>query len=852
MRTASVLFVLLVSSALAGEPPVFARKPTAVRAGAGGKITFTVGRATDVAVAIIDAKGEVVRHLVAGVLGKNAPAPLKPNALEQSVVWDGKDDYGGKAEGGPFTVRVRAEMGVKLEKIVGGDPYAFYSRQMGQGDHAAWRITGLEAKPDGKVYVLGNANNYGPPALRQYDAEGTYLKTVFPPPAGMKPDQVKGWGAVLREDGTYSFRYNDLSSPALSSTFISGTRGRIAGLLACPEKDKLLLASGYRVMKVNTDGTIPAGPHLGGHLVNEPSLFHPVTNVWKVPWKVGGPLFTSLSPDGKHFYLSGICAGTIQRLRRVAAEKTGFWRDGQVWKIDLATRKAGVFFALDESKVIGNMSARGSSPIADTRSNPYVALHGVAVDAEHHVFVCDRQNRRVVVLNSKGKLIREIPVAYPDAIALNPESKALYVTTRFGNYHRRGKMALLKFSDWTKDAKPSATVPLCLIGTYPLRSFLATAKSDKGVFLWVAYSTLPARVYRDKGDGLDLVKDFYEAGPQRALDLQHMIVDPGTGHVYIADGWNRCFRISDWNAPKFERCLTGAKSLLQALDLAIDVRNRYLYGRADRRPVARYKMGGTFLVPAPLGGGNALTPHICNDWRIGLGLGSRGLAVGPDGGLATLGSLQKGGANYSGPLNYFKPDPAKTPWQPLPFKKFGAPKSAGVRFDLQGNLYVGKLEGKPKNPPKGFETDRNFMRSTGRIYKYAPTGTIQGGNLFPTEPAAPAKIYDVHYGAIGPVFSRTPRFGVDGYGRIYYPTSLLPQVSVVDNEGNRILAFGTYGNRDSMGGLDGDLVPTRGIPMAWPNSVDATDDYIYVSDIVNIRLLRLRKRFAAEETVEIK
>jgi SMP-30/gluconolaconase/LRE-like protein len=829
----ALLLVPLCAFAAEPEPVKFTKPPVVTKDGAKTKIEFAVSRATDVEVAIIDAKGVVVRHLAAGVVGARAQhaVPLQ-KGLAQSIEWDGTDDYGEQAKGGPFGARVRVGMGVKLDKIVGGDPYAFYSKQMGQGDHAAWRVTGLEAKSDGFVYVLGNANNYGPPALRKYDAGGNYVRTVFPPPAGLKPEQVKGWGTVLRPDGTYSLQYNDLSSPALSKTFISGTRGRIAELLPCAEKNKLLLTLGYRMMQINTDGTIPANPVLAGRLVNEPSLFHPITNAWKVPWKVSGPLFTALSPDGKSFYLSGICAGTIKRLRRVAIEKTGFWRDGQVWKVDAATRKAAPFFALDEAKVIGSMKERGSSSIGDTRSNPYSALHGVTVDAEGRVFVCDRQNKRIVVLDKSGKIVREIPVAYPDAIALNPDSKALYVTTRFGNYHRKGKMALLKFNDWSKDAKPSATVPLCSIGTYPLRSFLTTAKSDKGVFLWVAYSTLPVRVYRDKGDGLELVKDFYAAGSQRVLDMQHMIADPVTEHVYIADGWNHCFRITDWADPKFVRCMTGPKSSLRALSLGIDHRNRYIYTHADRRPVARYKMDGKFFAPAPIGDANALTPALSNDWRIGLGFGCRGIAAAPDGSLATLGAAGRG-ANYSGYLRFFKAD-AKAPWTGLDFKTFTKVFAAGVRFDPAGNLYVGKLD-----------------RGKGTIWKYVPTGKL-GENLFPTEPRAPAKTYNIDYGFPRPTFTRTPRFGVDGYGRIYYPTSLLPKVSVIDNEGNPILAFGTYGNRDSMGGLKGDLVPTKGIPMAWPNSVDATDDYIYVTDIVNIRLLRLAKTFAAESTAEVK
>jgi hypothetical protein len=40
--------------------------------------------------------------------------------------------------------------------------------------------------------------------------------------------------------------------------------------------------------------------------------------------------------------------------------------------------------------------------------------------------------------------------------------------------------------------------------------------------------------------------------------------------------------------------------------------------------------------------------------------------------------------------------------------------------------------------------------------------------------------------------------------------------------------------------------------MAWPNSVDATDDFICVSDALNVRLMRLAKTFTAAETVGIK
>jgi len=70
---------LACSAAVAGEAlPTFARKPAVTKAGDRTRIEFAVDRETDVAVWVEDAKGGIVRHLVAGVLGRNAPPPLAP------------------------------------------------------------------------------------------------------------------------------------------------------------------------------------------------------------------------------------------------------------------------------------------------------------------------------------------------------------------------------------------------------------------------------------------------------------------------------------------------------------------------------------------------------------------------------------------------------------------------------------------------------------------------------------------------------------------------------------------------------------------------------------------------------
>ena len=151
MKNNSLLRVLLVlgltESLAAGEmsAPAFTKKPVVTKAGDKAQVNFTVNRETDVTVYIDDAKGNVIRHLVSGVLGTNAPAPLKSNSLSQAIEWDGLADYGKPAEGGPFKVRVALGLGAKYERAIRVNPTSFSS------------INALGVGPDGTVYVAAMA-----------------------------------------------------------------------------------------------------------------------------------------------------------------------------------------------------------------------------------------------------------------------------------------------------------------------------------------------------------------------------------------------------------------------------------------------------------------------------------------------------------------------------------------------------------------------------------------------------------------------------------------------------------------------------------------------------------------------
>src|SRR5438309_2248925 len=125
MRGVWTCGLLLACSSLL-KAQEFSSAPSAKKQGGQVQIDFAVSASTDVEVSILNSKGEVVRHLAAGVLGgKNAPPlPLKAG-LSQSLAWDGKDDFGQPAAAAPFKVRARAGSTFKFGRFVGEDPYSF-------------------------------------------------------------------------------------------------------------------------------------------------------------------------------------------------------------------------------------------------------------------------------------------------------------------------------------------------------------------------------------------------------------------------------------------------------------------------------------------------------------------------------------------------------------------------------------------------------------------------------------------------------------------------------------------------------------------------------------------------------
>jgi len=94
-----------------GVAPRFVEKPSVLETEAGTQISFKVSGPTDVAVAVLGSKGDIVRHLVAGVLGLNPPEPFKKAELAQTITWDRRDDFGRPVKPGRY--RVLVSLGLK-------------------------------------------------------------------------------------------------------------------------------------------------------------------------------------------------------------------------------------------------------------------------------------------------------------------------------------------------------------------------------------------------------------------------------------------------------------------------------------------------------------------------------------------------------------------------------------------------------------------------------------------------------------------------------------------------------------------------------------------------------------------
>ena len=860
--TGSVIVITLVISAAvwAGEspPPTFTKKPAAVRQDGKVRIDFAVERPTDVEVAVLDAKGQVVRHLAGGVLGGEIapPAPLKPG-LSQGLDWDLKDDFGRPAAGGPFTVRVRAGLGVRLGRTIGDDPYCFGV------------ISSLTTDEAGRLYVmsLGGNTNQNYDTLRVFTPEGAYIRTVIPFPADLAPEAAEGfarWDAEAR-----AFRPTNRSN--LNPAFAPwGAGARIVS--ASPEAG-ILLTYLTEVYRLGLDGGGLKGPL--PMWSKEAKLQNPA---WNIPQ-------LAVSPDGRYIYYSNL-AGTKYQPKSFDDTHPA-WPQGRVYRQD--TGKPGTdpqpFY--DLALPDWNQTKYWLPDAWNKRT----AAYGINVDGKGHLYVCDLVNQAVVEVGPEGSEVSATGAPWPERVHVDPKTGNYYVICRLDR-PKDGYVAkkLVKIAGRGAAGRIAAELPLERWRGMGETSALGTSRG--GPVIWIGGGGNLICV-RDLGESFEVQQTAFKPKANSETDFARIAVDPLREEVYTNDGVNRFWRY-DGRTGRGEPLMKDGRPF-SGVDLAVGYEG-LLYvrtGTGYSGPLERYTRD---LDPAPLeSGSHVFSKYIYS--RYGVGFCEKGVGVGPRGEVYV--NFMYGWNQYL--VAGFNPDgsPKKGLYLEGIFKpdvKSGTPADldtavvgpvpmvcGGVRVDLAGNIYVGVgLKPKAFTPPAALAKDRAYASFTGSVVKFGPKGGTFLGlkDAQAKQPGAPliemaGKVEAENalnvYPGIAPFSGggygnntsscvcRVPRFDIDRYGRLALPNAVTNSVLVLDNAGNLILEFGRYGNFDSQfvnpnteaGKAGRPTVAVPEIPMGWPVGAGFSEKSVYVCDLYNRRVIRADLTWAAEAACKV-
>ncbi len=826
----AVLLLLTLSisaSSLSAAEIAFAQKPTVKKVGDQYEIRFGVSQKTDVEVAIVNRDGRIVRHLAAGVLGGQLapPPPLVPG-LSQTLRWDGRDDSGQRAGGGPFAVRVRVGLAPRLGRIIANPA------QINPSPHYN-RLYGLATDERGQVYVASGSVYSNTPvyAIKVYDRQGKYLRTILPMPAGLAPADVEEFGSATLRDGFLAPANHDPLAPYVQP-------GGIVAFLGSRVRDGVLwlLSTEGRICRIRAADGRPLA------WKNGPQTYKPS----------GGPMCWAVSPNGKSLWLTG-----HWNARATQSKGTIPFNDGILYRVDPTTGRGDPLVKIDvPADAFWQTETNGWYHFKNWgRKNGNAAMHGVHVDRQGRLLVCDRVSQRLAVYDTEGKPLGGTDLQWPDQVTQAGDG-TIYVSTRrvVDGYKAINELKLIKLSS-AIDGKVLAQLTL----TGQNAPLMAVDTSATPAVVWLSN-------VGPEGDKLVRIEDqgdkLVEAGGLQTGEpfgsVVKVWVDPGSNDVYVNDGWNNLSRYDGLSGQ-------GGPIPIKAIDMAFDDAGRlYLYGRAGwNEPI--YRCDRDFKpVPFSATGKPETDLTMATDadgrrrpvyGRYGTGWSNKGIDIGPDGRIFVR--CMYDWSKYF--VTVFKPDGTAERHDRVQGGILGplSAASGGIRVDRDGYFYIGT-----DGQPAAAKDDRRFSSS---IVKVKPTG----GGIVPLPPqdAAPSESVPpqrgiafgdyLFEGAVAAYPHMSPRqdrgcvckearFDVDDFGRVYVPDVLRFCIHVYDNAGNLLTDLGHYGNCDDTG-RDG-----PGIPFGWPMSCAVNKaGRLYVADVLNQRIVRVDPAHAAEETVAL-
>ncbi|MBL8025299.1 MAG: T9SS type A sorting domain-containing protein [Fibrobacteres bacterium] len=838
MKTAAICMIFCIGVLKAS--PAFVSGPTQTVKGDSVIIDFETNEATDVEVAVLDSTGRIIRHLAAGKLGNRAPSPFSSNSLKQRVSWDKKDDFG-RIFNGSNDIRVGLGLTASFDRIYAPDTLT----------HSNAITVGLTVGNDGTLYILSRRYDIrGGMRLIAFDRNGNYLKTLHPYSGNLSENQVQGFGRIKLSDGSYIPKIYQPAHATLWPEFHFSYR---QGMAITPD-GRLVMSNSRssgawygiqsdlnRLLIVNNDGSCSGD-----------SLF-----ASKFPIN---PFQIALSPDGKHAYVASGSGKAVYKA-----------------PLSYSTSMAPIFY--------------GVANVSGSDSLHFGKATGVAVDASGRVYMSDSANKRIIIADSNSNFLKSITTHNPEMLQISKRTGALYVLSLDSN---KGVVKLTKYSPYPAFDSIWALQHTWSTFSGIMREVPSIFTIDESmdstrIYLTNAdYGGPGIRVYSDASSTVSLQSSSFPktvnrkkwAGNSTLGGVGYIAISPDEEVAYAGCGGLNRIDLKTG---------TISTSTITARDIQFSPDgNLYAWSPSGNNVMYRYNKAGQRIA---FPGGAMVCSTLSGGYGQGPDIGARGFTISNNNTIYTLTSyrhtyVHRDNCTY---LTIYDSTGKRISDSLIN----GNTSTAGLQVDRDGNMFVA-LGSRPKgvfypegidpaglpNPltmqPKPFTMPympmNYYLAYYGSIFKFGPSGgslllTSQSLSAVPTAslnadtvPTLQAtglytNVFEIknalwqHYG-ISPSHGYgqewgdptcvcfNPRFAVDGFGRVIFPDMMRFRVSVLDNNKNPLLDFGSYGNVDQTG--PGSKVPSPEIPLYQPIYVRVVNNNVYISDIGNERIVKVK------------
>jgi len=793
-------------------------------------IAFAVDRPSDVTLGVINSKGKVVRHLASGMLGDNAPAPLKANATRQKILWDGRDDSGRELPPGTY----RASLGVTLTGryvgVIGHSPYAMGS------------VAGLAIAPDGNVVIANRDFAKSPNRVQLYDSSGKYLRTIMP----FDPNYLKRRGLDLYGPLTNRRVWRSaypgghiVPRMGMEGSVYNDTRCGLEQIETDPEGNLVLILNGDRtIMKVDRNGLPMRNSFANGYTAAIP---------W--PQKYGSILYSHLDRRTGKLYLAdgGVrdpwdAAQQHPYVQRFLAEDVS-----PAWPAGLPAKHAQIVARLNgDATASKTFLYEGRKKLAEPKYHLGVMRHkgddeshfngpkGIATDSEGCVIVADSGNNRIQVFRADGYYLATVSTYRHDGADLPLENVSNLTTDSrsdqlFAMVDRDGGKRVVRLRSW-REPKTIATVDLATES----RQMVVDPKSHT---LWVANGGGQATFTRIglKAKAFGEAVNFAGVNVEAFSNPNHL-VDDGHGGLLVIER-RRGFPRKTIRIDRDGKSFQAMDFLGETKDGSVAADSRGNIYKLTDEAILKYSPSGRPVKFAALEGN-----RIELDKRNGIS--PREITVAPNGDIyATLVKWEPLPEDYEGDLDLVRHH-GDGMYYPFPaglvdvFSPDGTCKHKqlvtvtaprGIRVNRAGEVYL--IEG-----PKG------CLRSgPGMIVKFASAGGQIGGKGEMWRRHGMSPIQPTHCGCL------SGQIDLDEAGNLYATHMYGFHIQVYDANGNLITRIGDYGNQDCLGPASDK--PHPAVPLYVIRGVAVSDGCMYVSDYGNRRIVKIDLGYQSSKSV---